>query len=140
MIPDDIRSSLSDNSEEQDYVPPWELIEKALDNIGHLLDGVDKFANWWCQAESLISALDLEIAKLVSNPRISPIRLEMARKGWETVGDRYEAYNRAVRVLCLCLIYFDPTSIFQIDTLADYYPVDNTRTLLDKIVAWFTRS
>jgi hypothetical protein len=74
----------------------------------------------------------------VSYPRINPIRLEMARKGWETVRDRYEVYNRTVSVLCLCSIRPDRISIFQIDILADCYPVDNTRTFLDKVIAWFT--
>jgi len=108
------------DSEEQDYVTASELIEKAADDIGHLLDGVDKFANWWRQAESMISTL--EIGMFVSYPRINPIRLVMARKGWETVRERYEVYNRTI------------------DTLADCYPVDNTRTWLDKVITWFTGS
>ena len=95
-------SSLLDDSKEQVYVPASELIEKADNDIEHLLDGVNKFVNWWRQAESMISAL--EIGMFVSYPRINPIRLEMARKGWETVRHRYEVYNMTVSVLCLCLI------------------------------------
>ena len=46
----------------------------------------------------------LEIRTFVSYPRISPIRLEMAQKGWASVRIRYETYNRTVSVLRLCLI------------------------------------
>ena len=86
--------SLLDQSKEQDHIGALELLQNASDNIGQLADGVDKFTNWWRQAQQLITTLETQM--FVSYPRINPIRLDMAQKSWESVRDRYEAYNRAV--------------------------------------------
>ncbi|KIM83080.1 hypothetical protein PILCRDRAFT_88318 [Piloderma croceum F 1598] len=117
---------IPDDSEEQGHIGTLGLLKKASDNIGNLANGVNKFANWWSHAKIMI--YQLEISTFVSYPRISSIRLEMAQKGWASVRVRYEAYNRTA---------------FQIDTLADCYPVHNTHTsasVLSKVMAWFTRT
>ena len=94
--------SLLDQSKEQDHIGALELLQNASDNIGQLADGVDKFTNWWRQAQQLITTVETQM--FVSYPQINPIRLAMAQKSWESVRDRYEAYSRAVSGLCLCLI------------------------------------
>ena len=94
--------SLLDHSKEQDHIGALELLQNAYDNIAQLTVGVDKFTNWWRQAQQLITTL--ETRTFVSYPRIDSIRLDMAKKGWESVSDRYEAYTRAVSGVCLCLI------------------------------------
>jgi hypothetical protein len=74
-----------------------ELFKKASDDIGHLLDGVHQFTSWWRQAQILISTLATQM--FVNDQQIHPFRLEMGRKGWESVRDQYEVYIISVSAL-----------------------------------------
>ncbi|KIM83081.1 hypothetical protein PILCRDRAFT_7500 [Piloderma croceum F 1598] len=105
--------TLSDYSREQDHI---NALEKVSDDMGHLVDGVAKFAKWWSQAKSMLFTSDTQM--FVNDQNINPIRLDMAQKSWESYS-LIQCYN-VIR--------------FQIDTLADSYPVDNMRAY----VSWFT--
>jgi len=89
--------ALSLSAKEQDHIDGLELLKKASDDMGNLVDGVTKFANWWSKAKSMISTLEKQM--FASDQRINPIRLEMARRDWECVRERYEVYTRTVSVL-----------------------------------------
>lgn len=71
-----------------------ELLEKASDDIGYLIDGVAKFAKWWSEAEDVISAFGKQM--FVDGRQISLLQLDKTRKSWESVRDRYEVYSRVV--------------------------------------------
>jgi hypothetical protein len=85
--------SLSDHTQ-RDLICALELLRKAFDDIGQLVDGVAKFAHWWSEAESVISTLEKQM--FVDGRRISLLQLDKAQKGWEAVRDRYEVYSRVV--------------------------------------------
>ena len=78
------------------------MLKKVSDDMGHLVDGVAKFANWWSQANAMLSNLEEQL--FVNDQWINPIRLEMARKNWESIRDRYEVYSRTVSAPQLHLV------------------------------------
>jgi hypothetical protein len=79
---------------QRDPICALELLRKAFDDIGHLIDGVAKLAHWWSKAEGVISTFEKQI--LIDGRRISLLQLDKARNGWESVRDRYEVYSRVV--------------------------------------------
>jgi hypothetical protein len=64
-----------------------------------LADGVAKFAKWWSRANSMLSNLEERV--FLNDQPINSIRLETARKSWESVRNRYEVYSRTVSALQL---------------------------------------
>ncbi|KIM83091.1 hypothetical protein PILCRDRAFT_784274 [Piloderma croceum F 1598] len=93
----DIKGGQDNHHTQRDLICASKLLRKAFDDIGHLVDGVAKFAHWWSEAESVISTLEKQM--FVDRRRISLLQLDKARKGWEAVHDRYEVYSRVVSAM-----------------------------------------
>ena len=79
---------------QRDLICALKLLRKAFDDIGHLVDGVAELARWWFEAEGVISTFEKQM--LVDGRRMSLPQFNKARKGWESVRDRYEVYSRVV--------------------------------------------
>jgi hypothetical protein len=91
--------STSGHTQEQDLPAALELLQKAIDDMDNLADGVLQFANWWSRAETMTSTWEIRMRAIVGG--MSRLRLGMAQKDWELVRNRYEDYKRIVSVLRL---------------------------------------
>jgi hypothetical protein len=66
-----------------------ELLNKAASNVGEVVNCVQKFHNWWSEAESMLVVSTIAC----DGQRLSKIRLEMVRKCWDIVLEGCGAYK-----------------------------------------------
>jgi hypothetical protein len=85
-----------------------ELLSKAANNVGKLVDSVHKFAIWWSDAETMISTLKNQITS-VDGQSMSPIRIEMVRHNWDVLRKDYVEYKTSVSHMQFLLAQSDPT-------------------------------
>jgi hypothetical protein len=85
-----------------------ELLSKAANNVGKLVDSVHKFAIWWSDAETMISTLKNQITS-VDGQSMSPIRIEMVRHNWDVLRKDYVEYKTSVSHIQFPLAQSDPT-------------------------------
>jgi hypothetical protein len=93
---------------EQDAMIALELLDKAANNVGEVVNCVHKVASWWSKAATMISTLRDQVLS-DDGRRLSSIRINMVRKSWEVLRNDYEVYKRSI------------------NTLTDFYPVDKIR-------------
>lgn len=85
-----------------------ELLSKAANNVGKLVDSVHKFAVWWSVAETMISTLKNQITS-VDGQSMSSIRIEMVRHNWDVLRKDYAEYKTSVSHIHLSLTQSAPT-------------------------------
>jgi hypothetical protein len=85
-----------------------ELLSKAANNVGKLVDSVHKFAMWWSIAETMISTLKNQITS-VDGQSMSPIRIEMVRHNWDVLWKDYVEYKTDVSHMQFLLAQSDTT-------------------------------
>ena len=80
---------------EQDAMIALELLDKAANNVGEVVNCVHKVASWWSKAAIMISTLRDQVLS-DDGRRLSSIRINMVRKSWEVLRNDYEVYKRSV--------------------------------------------
>jgi len=68
-------------------------VYRMASDVDKLLTCVDKFANWWNDAESIIQSLKIHTV-FVDDQRINQLRIRTIRTRWEAFRGEYEAYKR----------------------------------------------
>jgi hypothetical protein len=79
---------------EHDPIVALELLNKAANNVGELVDCVAKFTDWWSSAETMMHTLEDEVVS-ADGPWLDTIR-NRARKSCEVLRKDYEIYRRSV--------------------------------------------
>ena len=90
--------SLSGRNMDQDPLVALELLNKAANSVDRVVECVNKFANWWGNAETMISTLGNQVVS-ADGRRLSAIRIHMVQKSWEVLQKEYEVYKRSVSEL-----------------------------------------